>query len=924
MRIEFRILGPLELSVDDRVLPLGSPKQRALLALLLVHANETVSRDRLIAELWAEAPPASVESAFHVYLSRLRRLLESAGIGDLLARESHGYRLRVEPGQLDVSHFDKLVDEGSEALASGNPELAADRFREALTLWRGPALADLQFERFAVTASARLEEKRVSALEQRLEADLALGRHRQLIAELESLVAEHPYRERLRAQLMLVLYRSGRQADALRAYQEARRTLADELGLEPGAELRELQRRILRHDPTLALGIISADLALRLPAPPNRLLGRERELADLGRLLLDERVRLLVLTGAGGSGKTRLALEAAHQLADSFASGACLVELAPLRDPDLVLGAVARTLTLEIGPGADPLDSLAHALRPHELLLVLDNAEHLHQAAPLYTQLLAQAPRLSLLVTSRTVLHLSGERVYLVEPLAEPAAITLFNERAHEADPRFRRTSGDEQAIREICRRLDRLPLALELAAGRTRTLTPRELLDRLEPRLPLLTGGPRDLPGRQQTLRATLEWSYELLDEDEQRDLRRLAIFAGGSTLEAAEAVCDTTPERLATLVEHNLLQHHRTPAGSRYAMLETIREYAAQQLEHSGERKAVQRRHAEWCCALAERLPTQTGRISTRLRREEAVRLLREEYENIQGALAWTWAEGQDEIRLRLGSACFRMWTELGLFRDAVAWLEDAAARIPAAPPRVQLQALKVAGLIAFFVVADTKRADQYWAEALAAAEELGETDDITWIETWRIGAAGERGELERALVHWEEAVRRAHESGDGHAEAEALHLLGEVLRDLGRFDKAEQALLEADSICRAYRGSELFLAMNTHSLGDLALDRGDVAGALCRYRQSIEELRGRAPALLVGCLAGIASVLAERELDEDAATVWGAVCAAEQMLGFRMLGAERRRYESHLSRLENTPAWTAGKALTLEEATAVIAKS
>ncbi len=253
MAIEFRILGPLELSAEGRVLPLGSQKQRALLGLLLMYANEALSRDRLIAELWAEAAPATVESALHVYLSRLRRLLESAGAGGALVREAHGYRLRVEPGQLDANRFERLVGEGSEALAAGKAEVAAERLRQALAFWRGPALADLQGERFAITAAARLEEQRVSALEQRLEADLALGRDRELIGELETLVAEYPYRERLHAQLMLGLYRSGRQAEALRVYREARRTLADELGLEPSQELKQLEQAILRQDATLTL-----------------------------------------------------------------------------------------------------------------------------------------------------------------------------------------------------------------------------------------------------------------------------------------------------------------------------------------------------------------------------------------------------------------------------------------------------------------------------------------------------------------------------------------------------------------------------------------------------------------------------------------------------------------------------------------------
>ena len=263
MPIEFRILGPLQISADGRLLPLGSPKQGALLGLLLVHAGETISRDRLIEELWGEARPATVDSALHVYLSRLRRLLESAGAGSALVRERYGYRLRVEPEQLDANRFERLAGEGSEALATGKVELAAERLRQALALWRGSALADLQSERFAIAAAARLEEERVAALEQRLEADLVLGRHQQLIHELEVLVAEHPYRERLHAQLMLALYRSGRQVEALRAYQRARRTLTDELGLEPSQELTQLERAILRQDATLTL-----EMPAKLEAEP--------------------------------------------------------------------------------------------------------------------------------------------------------------------------------------------------------------------------------------------------------------------------------------------------------------------------------------------------------------------------------------------------------------------------------------------------------------------------------------------------------------------------------------------------------------------------------------------------------------------------------------------------------------------------------
>jgi predicted ATPase/DNA-binding SARP family transcriptional activator len=918
--MEIRVLGAVELVGTEGPVRLAAMPRR-LLAALVADRGRTRSVDVLVEALWGERPPSEAGKAVQLYVSRLRKRLPE---GVRIRTDSSGYAIELEDEALDAARFELLLMEARAASHEGDTSLALSRLDQALSLWRGSAFGELAYEDFARAEAERLEELRLAALEEHSEMQLRLGQHAGMVGQLRELAVAHPLRERMQAQLILALYRSGRQAEALDVYTSLRERLREELGLEPSKELRELQRRILQHDPILALEARDGERLSALPAAPNRLLGREAELIELRRLLLVERVRLLVLTGAGGSGKTRLALEAAAETADSFADGVCFVELAPLHDAKLVFGVIARALALETAPAQDPFDSVVAALRSRELLLLLDNAEHLRAAAPLFPRMLAQAPRLSLLVTSRAVLHVSGEHVYPVQPLAEPAAVALFSERARQADPRFRPSGEAARAIRQICRRLDGLPLALELAASHTRVLTPHELLDRLDPRLPLLTGGPSDLPARQQTLRATLEWSYGLLDDDEQRDLRRLAVFAGGCTLEAAEAVCDTNPERLTALVEHNLLQHHTSTANSRYTMLETIREYAAQQLEQTDEAEDSRRRHAEWCCELAESLPGSTGRLSTHPGGEEGMRLFRKEYDNVQSALAWTWAEGQDKVRLRLGGACFRMWTERALFRDAVAWLDDAAPRIPSAEAHLQLQALKVAGLIAFHILANTEEADRYWADALAVAERLGEPADVQWIESRRASAAWEQGDLERALMLWQQAVGRSRASGDRLAEAEALHLLGEALRDLGRFDEAERALFDADAICRAYRGSEIFIAANTHSLGDLALDRGDLNGALGAYRQSIDELRGRAPGQLVLCLAGIASVLVERNLDHEAAKLWGAICAAERTLGFRMLAAERRRYEKRLSRLEDIPAWRAGEAFTLEEAAAEISMS
>jgi predicted ATPase len=558
-------------------------------------------------------------------------------------------------------------------------------------------------------------------------------------------------------------------------------------------------------------------------------------------------------------------------------------------------------------------------------LLVLDNAEHLRAAAPLYTRLLAQAPRLGLLVTSRAVLHLSGEHVYPVEPLAEPAAVTLFSERARAADPRFQPTEEDEQAIRQICRRLDGLPLAVELAAGRTSALTPSELLDRLEPSLPLLTGGPRDLPARQQTLRATLQWSYDLLDDDEQRDLRRLAVFVGGCTLDAAEAVCDAQQERLATLVDHNLLRRHTTPTGSRYSMLETIREFAIEELEQVNESEGLRQRHAHWYCELCERLVAWPGhRRTLGAEVEKAVARVYAEDANVNSAIAWAWSHGQDELALRLGAAYGRVWFERGGSRDARAWLEAAAPKLALASPPVQLQALKVAGWIAFGVLAESEQAERYWLIALDIAKKLGEVADAAWIERTLARVTWERGDLERARMLRQRSLEHSRASGNRLGESDSLHLLGEVLRDLGRFDEAERTLRAADALIRELGGRGQYLAPNTHSLADLELDRGNLDAALSLYHESLNLLAG-VPSVswwvVAGNLAGIASVLAERALDDDAAKLWGAVCAAEQTLGFRMIGAERSRYEKRLARLEHTRAWRAGRALTLEEAAAAL---
>ena len=657
-----------------------------------------------------------------------------------------------------------------------------------------------------------------------------------------------------------------------------------------------------------------------LPVPATPFLGREPELQEVLKYLVRDDICLLTLTGPGGTGKTRLALQAAAEASDHYPDGIWWVPLAALRDSSLLLSAVAQALEVHEQPGRELEETLTSELAGKRALILLDNAEHLFPGAATEIARLVATSGPTLLVTSRERLQLQGEQLYPVPALAEQDGIDLFLARARALEPAFE----TNDLVRELCSRLDNLPLALELAAARTLLFSPAQLLERLSQRLDLLKGG-RDADPRQQTLRATIEWSYKLLTAEEQRLLRCLSAFSGGCTYDAAEEVCRADPDTLQSLLDKSLLRRRDSTFGSRYWMLETIKEYSAERLVNTGEGSTVLRRHAEWCCELAERLMTLPGHMrALTIDIEEGFARLQDERENLQSALAWAWSNGQDELGLRLGVACLQFWIERAGFYDALAWLEAAAARIPLAPLRVQLPALEAAGLTAFHVVTDTELADRYWARAQAVAEQLGEPDEISWIETRRAAVVWERGDLEMALELAERGLRQSRTSGNRFREARWLHGLGEVLRDLGRFEEAEPALLAADAIAREIGSPGTFIAANTHSLGDLALDRGDLGTASRLYFQSVDELSGPSPGTLVVCLAGIASVHAEHRRDEVAATVWGAVCAAEDIMGFRMLAAERRRYESRLARFESTPAWVAGRDLNLDEAWALLPPS
>lgn len=618
--MELHALGSVEVVADGHPVRLGGPLHQRLLAVLLAHRGRVVSLDRLADAVWGDDPPTTARATLQTHVSKLRRSLSCSATATIV-RRGDGYVLDVEPGAVDIDRFEDGLDRARHALAA-DPRAALELVTTALDRWHGAAFAGFADDDAVRPEAVRLEELRLVAHELRADARLAAGDAATAVGELEALAAAHPLRDGLWGRWMLALHRSGRQAEALRVAQALRRRLADDLGLEPGAELRDLEQRIAVDDPSVrGSAPPTADGSAARPGPLTQLVGRERELADVTDAVV--RSRLVTLTGPGGVGKSSLAVAATDGVADRFPDGVRLVELASLGDGDAVVAGVGQALEVQRRGERSLARSIVDVLASRRVLLVLDNCEHVIDAvADLVGQVLRWCPEVHLLTTSREPLALPGEVVRRVAPLAVPSdtgaaphrlaespAVQLFTARAVEAASDFVLDDGNSRAVAELCVALDGVPLALELAAARMASMGPAQLAARLHERWGVLGSG-RGPDPRHRSLLALVEWSYELLDPAEQRLLADLSVFAGGFELDAAERTCgavEGSPTEVASLVaalvDKSLVLADRVDGRIRYRQLETLRQFGADRLAERPDAAAVHRAHQATFVDLAER---------------------------------------------------------------------------------------------------------------------------------------------------------------------------------------------------------------------------------------------------------------------------------------------------------------------------------
>jgi predicted ATPase/class 3 adenylate cyclase len=728
--------------------------------------------------------------------------------------------------------------------------------------------------------------------------------------------------------------------------------------LPPGVTLSSLGQHALRdlQAPQEIFQVIAPGLPDRFPVlrslphhptnlvvPPSALIGRDDELATVTRMFRDEDARLVTLTGPGGSGKTRLALEIASELLDDFPDGVFFVHLAPVRDPALVLPAVAGVLNIRSQPTEELRDTLTAELAAKRTLLVLDNCEQVIDAASDIASLLAACPRLAILATSREPMHIRSEQEYPVSPLALPnveeldledlaqvPAVALFVARASAGDPRFALTAENAAAVAEICRRLDGLPLAIELAAARVAHLSPSALLDRLDlpgaGPLPFLTGGPRDLPSRQQTMRNTIAWSHDLLDDAEQLLFQFLSVFPVGFTLEAAEWMSSEQPgigealDLLTSLVAKSLVVFEGDEGDApRYRMLETIREFGQEQLAASGREATARDRHAAWALVLAERAaPHVTGPDAS-----VWLEMLERDHASLRAALSWLVERGEGELLARLAGGLWTFWKEHAHYSEGRRWLNAALELGAAAPPKDRLRVITGVGAMAWYQ-ADVAYSRHMHEQALVLAREIGDRAAEAFVLAGLAVHASEQGDDEQAIARFEESVAVAREVGDPAPVVLSLHNLAHQEWQRGQTARAVVRLEEALQVAREHRMGWILPSILV-GLGTVSTDLGDPARAIEYFRESLAlaQLRGNLGDVIDG-VGGLARLAAVIDQPETAVRLFGAADAIREGLAMPLSPTEAAYLEPIMNSLRTTlgedvfsAAWAEGRSLSQDDA-------
>ena len=824
------------------MIALGGPRQRAVVAILALAAPEVVSTGRLVDAIWGEAPPASPLPTLQVFVSKLRKSVAAAGAGEVLESRTPGYRLRIGPGDTDVARFESRIAAARRLREGGDPDAALGEYDAALAMWRGPFLSDLVDLPFVAAEAARLGELRLFAIEQRAEVALSIGRHAELVAELEELVRLHPTREVMWGHLMTALYRSDRQADALHAYGRARDQLAEELGIDPSQALRQLEVAILQQDPTLAapprpgsrsseskpaaagsmpMTEVAPRLAARAPRLTTATFGRDELVAEVGDRL--SRSRLVSLTGIGGSGKSRVATVVAREL---ISAGRAVAFLPITETTTAERLHVDIAEALEAASGRDPLEALAD----RDELVVLDNLESM-PAADEAVAALVERTGLTILVTTRLPLGLLAEQELPVPPLELPAldaspgaiaaspAVAMFVDRAAAAARAAGRSfglAGHEDEVARLCRLLDGLPLALELAAARVKLLGVDQLLATLPKSLAVLTTSAADVPARHRTLESTIEWSYDRLDDEARTMCDRFALFEGGFTLDALEAVCPDVPgvlDLVAAISDARLVTAVESRVEVRFAMLGTVRAFARRRLATHADLDVRRER-------LTEHLARQVDAWSSEVDGPDGMLALgrfADGAADVEGAIARALDRGDGASVARLIRGTAELWVASGRLAIGTELVERACA---GAPEDAGLWL--VSGQLAYHLTE--------WEEARASCERalalVGE-DDVGLRATascYIAGALAITGDVEEAVVHADRALAlaEAHDLYPQRAVALAMRAITYGVR--GQFDKEAECHLQRLAVVRD-RGDVTRVADTLNTLAEIALDEDDV---------------------------------------------------------------------------------------------------